>query len=176
MRFDGCQPGGHQVFIGMAQPLVFPVVARLTPHPVNYGCLISSRRLGPASEEVCTDRTTQRGSGGNVLPCIATMEAPIESSWEDYGRRRRRFLMSSASLVIFFPAVIVLQHLVPQMLPILTFAILFLCWIITGSWMMVWRCPRCAKPFFYTWWATNSFARRCMHCGLNKWEEPAKDG
>jgi len=37
-----------------------------------------------------------------------------------------------------------------------------------------WSCPRCGKPFhaalragFIRW--RNSFARRCVHCGLPKW-------
>jgi hypothetical protein len=52
-------------------------------------------------------------------------------------------------------------------------------YIIAGAWMvgaylaghraMAFLCPRCHQPFFYTWWYFNSFARKCVHCGLRKW-------
>lgn len=32
-----------------------------------------------------------------------------------------------------------------------------------------WPCPRCGRPFLATWYYSNSFARRCVHCGLPKW-------
>src|SRR4051794_5533891 len=32
------------------------------------------------------------------------------------------------------------------------------------------RCPRCHKWFFATWWYRNPFARKCVHCGLPKGE------
>lgn len=31
------------------------------------------------------------------------------------------------------------------------------------------RCPRCGKKFFSRTFSHNSFARRCVHCGLPKW-------
>jgi predicted RNA-binding Zn-ribbon protein involved in translation (DUF1610 family) len=33
------------------------------------------------------------------------------------------------------------------------------------------RCPRCGEQFFKTNFYHNGFARRCVHCGLPKWEE-----
>jgi uncharacterized metal-binding protein (TIGR02443 family) len=36
------------------------------------------------------------------------------------------------------------------------------------------RCPRCGKWFSGAWWYNNSyFARKCVHCGLEK-DEMAK--
>src|SRR5262249_44364051 len=29
-----------------------------------------------------------------------------------------------------------------------------------------WRCPRCGKPFYKTWYSYRPFANMCMHCGL----------
>jgi hypothetical protein len=34
-----------------------------------------------------------------------------------------------------------------------------------------WRCPRCRKWFHSTWWYYNSFARKCVHCGLKKYAD-----
>jgi Zn ribbon nucleic-acid-binding protein len=52
-------------------------------------------------------------------------------------------------------------------------------YVIAGAWMVVaylaghramaFPCPRCKQPFFRTWWYFNSFARKCVHCGLPKW-------
>ena len=32
-------------------------------------------------------------------------------------------------------------------------------------------CPRCGKHFFRSWRYHNTFARKCVHCGLPKWAE-----
>jgi hypothetical protein len=34
------------------------------------------------------------------------------------------------------------------------------------------RCPRCHKPFFWTWWRRNPAAERCLHCGLPRGASP----
>lgn len=36
-----------------------------------------------------------------------------------------------------------------------------------------WRCPRCGRPFFIGRWYANHFARSCLNCGLDKWNEGA---
>ena len=32
-------------------------------------------------------------------------------------------------------------------------------------------CPRCDKPFFRTLFFRNGFAKKCVHCGLQKWAD-----
>jgi hypothetical protein len=48
-----------------------------------------------------------------------------------------------------------------------------LCWMIafaiSGFRLSLFRCPRCSKSFYSTSLYTNSFARKCLHCGLPKW-------
>ncbi len=46
------------------------------------------------------------------------------------------------------------------------------------SWMVCqyWKCPQCGKRFFMTWYISNSFGRKCLHCGLPKWADPEDDG
>jgi|ERR1035441_1744215 hypothetical protein len=43
--------------------------------------------------------------------------------------------------------------------------------LIAGNLFIRFPCPRCGKPFFSKWWYYNSFARRCVHCGLKKYAE-----
>jgi hypothetical protein len=47
------------------------------------------------------------------------------------------------------------------------------CWmvacLVTGWRVVFFSCPRCDNRFFATWWYHNSFARKCVHCGLPKW-------
>ena len=55
--------------------------------------------------------------------------------------------------------------------------------IVALSWMVAlgiagnraarFRCPRCGRPFFSATLYHNSFARRCVHCGLPKWASAA---
>ena len=41
--------------------------------------------------------------------------------------------------------------------------------VLLNSHGMRWPCPRCGKPYFSATLYYNSFARRCLHCGLPKW-------
>jgi len=45
----------------------------------------------------------------------------------------------------------------------------FLAVFVTNRIAFGFNCPRCEKPFFYTWWFYNGFAKKCVHCGLAKW-------
>jgi hypothetical protein len=35
--------------------------------------------------------------------------------------------------------------------------------------LFTWKCPRCARPFFWQILWANPFASHCLHCGLSKW-------
>jgi hypothetical protein len=44
--------------------------------------------------------------------------------------------------------------------------------VLTGWRVQLWRCPRCGKWFSAKWWYNKGFlARRCVHCGLPKYQE-----
>ena len=43
--------------------------------------------------------------------------------------------------------------------------------VIAGNVFVRFPCPRCGKAFFAKWWYQNTFARRCVHCGLPKYVE-----
>jgi hypothetical protein len=47
----------------------------------------------------------------------------------------------------------------------------FLCSVASTFWVAGFRCPRCGERFFQGHFHRNGFARRCLHCGLPKWEE-----
>jgi hypothetical protein len=94
-----------------------------------------------------------------------------EAQWQDYRRRSRLGLLLFLGYV---PGVALLglplTLLFSSGIPIL---------VVAGAWMLAlsvignrglaWRCPRCGEHFFRGSWYYNSFARRCVHCGLPKW-------
>ena len=96
--------------------------------------------------------------------------------WGDY--RKRRLMFWSVLLGGFF-FVAFLGILLSQMLPaaIADPAIL----ILGGAWMIAyavagirltyWLCPRCHRYYFVGALMVNQLARRCLHCGLQKWDE-----
>jgi hypothetical protein len=44
--------------------------------------------------------------------------------------------------------------------------------VIVGNLALRFLCPRCGGWFFEKWWYSNTFARRCVHCGLPKYADP----
>jgi hypothetical protein len=57
-----------------------------------------------------------------------------------------------------------IEHEVPTL--ILPWFILFGVGLIGAG---LFECPRCKKFFFFTWFLSNPFVSRCLHCGLPKW-------
>lgn len=53
-------------------------------------------------------------------------------------------------------------------------AIALVALIVTGIRIAFYRCPRCGGLFSSSFFYSNAFARRCLHCGLKKWA-PAGD-
>ena len=96
--------------------------------------------------------------------------------WQNYRKRR---LMFWSVLLGGFLFVAFLGIVLSQMLPtnIVDPAIL----ILGGAWMLAyavvgirlsyWRCPRCRRYYFGGALMVNQLARRCRHCGLQKWDE-----
>jgi len=103
--------------------------------------------------------------------------ADYSAAWRDL-RRRRRFVWIAC--LGYVPGVAILIFIVGAPLSYLTGIKLdYFVFGIAGTWMVavmstsVWagtfRCPRCHRWFFAKWWYSNSFARKCVHCGLPKW-------
>jgi hypothetical protein len=94
--------------------------------------------------------------------------------WTDYRRRRNIFWLV---FVTYVPGVFALglplQWLVGSELPIYVVAATWLiAFIVTANRMGAWKCPRCGKAFFRTFWGQNPLARKCVHCRLPKWNPP----
>jgi hypothetical protein len=92
--------------------------------------------------------------------------------WTEYRRKRNLFWLV---LVSYVPGVLVfglsLQWLLGSELPIYFVAgAWMIAFIVTASRMTAWRCPRCGKSFFRTFWGQNPFALKCVHCRLPKWD------
>lgn len=95
--------------------------------------------------------------------------------WCEYKRRRFAFRLA---LLLSLPLVI-LGFLIGTRLRadglnalanIQFFMIPFAPIVITHIRRMLWPCPRCGRPFHVTWSYGNPYSRRCVHCGLPKWE------
>lgn len=79
----------------------------------------------------------------------------------------------------FIPGVFVLVSLLDLFLDSdALFAVVAVPWMVAffvvGMRLARFRCPRCGKPFMRTWWYHNGFTRHCVHCGLPRWEDPAR--
>ena len=100
------------------------------------------------------------------------------SSWNEYSRRRQGFygiwlggFAVMAVLVLLFDNESLRGWVIGVLGPI---------WMLTSIIISIrlsrFKCPRCARPFFQTWWYRNDFARRCVHCGLRKWAKTNSSG
>jgi hypothetical protein len=105
------------------------------------------------------------------------MQADYASAWRDYRKRTIIFWIAFLGYVpgvaaIFFaigPSLAALTGIEPNNIGMM----IALCWMIAFAILAIrrslFRCPRCGGAFFSTLWYTNSFARKCVHCGLAKW-------
>ena len=94
--------------------------------------------------------------------------------WQDYRRRRNLALFAFLGYVpfVFLISLLTLRlfhSLIPGFIVALGWMVFF---AVTGIRFNTFRCPRCQKLFFAKWWYHNSFACRCVHCGLPKYESP----
>jgi hypothetical protein len=99
---------------------------------------------------------------------------PVDSPWRRLQKAQWQMLFL---FVGFLPACVALSSVVVRLVgsdaPI---GALLLIWM--GAFLYVsfkagyFRCPRCGERYFHKWWFHNSFARRCVHCGLPLWADP----
>lgn len=96
--------------------------------------------------------------------------------WNEY--RKRRFVFWCVLLGVT-PFVFLSGCLLDQILPVgvsnpAVFALVgasLLAYTVAGIRLTFWRCPRCQKHYFVGAILVNQLASRCLHCGLEKWEE-----
>jgi Zn ribbon nucleic-acid-binding protein len=99
------------------------------------------------------------------------------AQWAEYRRRRNIVLLVFATYV---PGVMLLGSTISRVTGNEKgFFVVAICWMAafvgTSIHMTSWECPRCGKWFHAKWWMNNSFAGKCVHCGLRKWAESADD-
>jgi hypothetical protein len=93
--------------------------------------------------------------------------------WEEYKRLRNQFWLVVAGYVpvcavVALVSIRFFHTTTPAFVVVFFWMGLF---VLTGSRVQMWHCPRCGKWFSATWWYNLSFlARRCVHCGLRKYE------
>ena len=112
---------------------------------------------------------TAYGGGSRANPLDASMS--YTEHWDAYRRRRNLFRLVWISYV---PGVLLigvpLHWLLGSDVPIYVVAgAWMIAFIVTANCMTMSACPRCGRSFFRTFWRHNPLARRCVHCGLQKW-------
>ena len=101
------------------------------------------------------------------------LEMAPPNAWDDYRKRRNLALFT---LIGYIPVVFVIALLSIRLFSTFTPAfVAAIAWmvfsVIAGNLALRFPCPRCGKWFFKKWWYYNSFARRCVHCGLPKYAD-----
>ena len=99
------------------------------------------------------------------------------SAWSEYRSRRRWFfgvwLGGVPVVALIAGALIKVFH---SELPFyFVGAVWMLLFAVVGVRVTLFRCPSCHRHFFCTWYSSNQFAQRCVHCGFPKWAEIDSD-
>jgi predicted RNA-binding Zn-ribbon protein involved in translation (DUF1610 family) len=106
--------------------------------------------------------------------------APLHPAWREY---RRRWWIAVGILLTYLPVAgagaILLKKATGSETPGAVLAVSWMLAYLAAVWRLSsFRCPSCGEQFHYRkrWFAFgayNPFARRCVHCGLPKWQAPA---
>jgi hypothetical protein len=112
-----------------------------------------------------------------MLPPIDFSES-YRAAWDEYKRLRSFCFLIWLGGVPFLAVLSYLLGLASPRFAEYVFFILGLAWIVSWIYfaasLQSWSCPRCGNRFSATWWYNKSiFARKCVHCGLRKFEVPA---
>jgi hypothetical protein len=112
----------------------------------------------------------EKGTGWKA----AGLDRDYTRGWKNY-RRRRRWLcgvMVASFAILMISAALIHDKPVAEVVCGIFISIWFLASLVFLIWRGLFRCPRCGRYFYWTWLRHDSFAQRCIHCGLRKW---AKD-
>jgi hypothetical protein len=95
-------------------------------------------------------------------------------AWDGYRKRRNILLLTFVAYVPLMSVVALLSvRIFHTFTPVFVVGIAWMVFfVIAGNALTRFPCPRCGKWFFAKWWYYNSFARRCVHCGLPKYADP----
>jgi hypothetical protein len=106
-------------------------------------------------------------------------EMNYDENWRDLRSRIRLFWFVWLSGV---PLIALVAAALDRILPKIanqTGVGLVIAWMVAfvaaGIYRQAFKCPRCGKWYFWTGLYHNPFARKCLHCGLRRWN-PAANG
>ena len=122
-------------------------------------------------------------TASKLLPCqrdgpsaiLASREVRVqersERAWRDY---RWRWWTFWGLAYGFMGIVIGASALLPRTLANAIIYSWVGAWGLSGLRLGLFRCPACGKCFHLTSWWTSILSRRCLHCGLPKYQEPVE--
>ena len=95
-------------------------------------------------------------------------------AWDSYRKRRNIAVFAFIGYVpVVFSVGVLSIRLFSTPTPAFVLAFMWMAFaVVAGNIALRFPCPRCANWFFAKWWYYNSFARRCVHCGLAKYADP----
>lgn len=127
-------------------------------------------------EKALADSTARSACGRYPKVVVSRPYQPMsdyQRDWQEYKRRRNQFWLVFASYVpVCATVAFVSKKLFDTLIPGFVVAFFWMgLFVFAGTRVRMWPCPRCGKWFSGTWWYDLSFlARRCVHCGLRKYE------
>jgi hypothetical protein len=89
------------------------------------------------------------------------VQSSFRHAWVTY--RRLRFFV----LGLFVTSMLELRYFL--FLPGLVFALTFVAYYFSATYLANWKCPRCRQPFFRGSFVRSLFGGKCFHCNLPKW-------
>jgi Zn ribbon nucleic-acid-binding protein len=101
------------------------------------------------------------------------VRAPLAPAWLDYRNRLAALVAAIVGLVLWAGG---LDAPLRAGLGAAGTNAIAAAWV-TGSiavlgWFAAFRCPFCGRCFHWTLWVANPVARRCLHCGFERWRDP----
>jgi len=98
--------------------------------------------------------------------------APYRAKWADYRKRQILYWVILLSLI---PGINMVGYALLQVFgSTIVYEIVGVVWvaaiILSGTYKTNWKCPRCGKTFFDSWWVTSMRpSTKCFFCQLPKW-------
>src|SRR5260221_12607210 len=118
-------------------------------------------RAGPPSRRT---HPTERVGNADASVQITGVQSSFRHAWVSY--RRLRFFV----LALFVTSMLELRYFL--FLPGLVFALTFVAYYFSATYLANWKCKRCRQPFFRGSFIGSLFGGKCFHCNLAKCRVP----
>ena len=98
-----------------------------------------------------------------------------QKEWEEYKKRQKTFWLVCLGYIPLVLVILPLEYISKTDTAIgfvlsLLFVIFLLVFAFYSIKLQFWKCPQCEKSFHNTWWRSNIFSRKCLHCKLPKYQ------